>query len=70
MWNRNSVGITVVIFLLFADLMIYNYQYANSSKAIIISCSVGKPYSQLKVPETIEYDSVSRAGSSHIKALW
>lgn len=33
--NRNTNGIIVIIFLLFVDLLIYQYQKANSPKGII-----------------------------------
>ena len=65
MWNRNSIGIIVVIFVLFVDLLIYRYQNANSSKGIAIPCyPTDKAHSQKDVFERIKYDSVFRSGSS------
>jgi hypothetical protein len=65
MWNRNFIGIIVVIFLLFVDLLIYKYRNANSSKGMMISCyPTGKAYSRKDVSERIRYDSALRSGSS------
>jgi hypothetical protein len=37
MTNRNTIGLIVVIIMLFFDLLIYQYQKANSPKRLI-SC--------------------------------
>ena len=64
MTNRNTIGIIVIIFLLFVDLLIYQYQKANSPKGIIPCYPPGKAYSQKEVSGTIKYDSFFRSGSS------
>ena len=64
MWNRNSIGIIVVFFLLFIDLLIYKYQNANSSKGIMIPCyPAGKAYSQKDSLERLKYDPAFRSRS-------
>jgi hypothetical protein len=55
MTNRNTNGIIVIIFLLFVDLLIYQYQKANSPKGIIPCYPPGKAYPQKDVPDTIKY---------------
>ena len=63
MTNRNTIGIIVIIFLLFVDLLIYKYQ-KKSPKGIMLCYPPGKAYSQKEVSGTIKYDSFFRSGSS------
>jgi hypothetical protein len=55
MTNRNTTGIIVIFFLLFVDLLIYQYQKANSPKGVIPCYPPGKAYPQKYVPDTIKY---------------
>jgi hypothetical protein len=55
MGNRNTIGIIVILFLLFIDLLIYQYQKTNSPKGIILCYPPGKAYPQKHLPDTIEY---------------
>src|SRR6266496_739200 len=58
MWNRNSIGITVVISLLFVDLLIYKYQIANSNGALPRCFPTGEIFPYKDASGTIKYDSV------------
>jgi len=55
MTNRNTIGIFVIIFLLFVDLLIYKYQKANSPKGIIPCFLPGKAYPEKDISGTIKY---------------
>ena len=55
MTNKNTIGIIVLLFLLFIDLLIYQYQKANSPEGIIPCYPPGKAYPQKDVPDTIKY---------------
>ena len=55
MTNRNTIGIIVIIFLLFVDLLIYQYQKANLHKGIIRCYPPGEAYPQIDVSDTIKY---------------
>jgi hypothetical protein len=55
MTNRNTIGIIVIISLLFVDLLIYKYQKANSPKGIIRCYPPGKAYLQMDLSDTIKY---------------
>jgi len=55
MTNRNTIGIIVIISLLFIDLLIYQYQKVNSPKGIILCYPPGKAYLEKDVTDTIKY---------------
>jgi hypothetical protein len=55
MTNRNTIGIIVIIYLLFADLLIYQYQKANLPKRIIRCYPPGKAYPEMYASDTIKY---------------
>jgi hypothetical protein len=55
MENRNTIGIIVILFLLFVDLLIYQYQKINSPKDIIRCYPPAKSYPQKDLPDTIKY---------------
>jgi len=60
MWNRNSIGITVVIVILIIDLLIYKYQNANCVNKILLRCyPTGEIYPYKDAAGRIKYDSVS-----------
>jgi len=55
MKNKNTIRIIVVLFLLFIDLLIYQYQKTNSPKGIILCYPPGKAYPPKDLPDTIKY---------------
>ena len=38
MSRRNSIGIIIIIFILFFDVVVYKYQGANCSNVILFRC--------------------------------
>ena len=53
--KRNSIGIAVVLFLLFVDLLIYKYQKANSPKGVIRCYPTGTTQTKKRTSDTIKY---------------
>jgi len=59
MWNRNSIGLSVVIVILIIDLMIYKYQNANCANRILLRCyPPGEMYPYKDAAGRIKFDSV------------
>jgi hypothetical protein len=68
MSKRNFIGVTVVIFLLFVDLVIYQYHNADPSKRSIIPCyPPEKQIFKKDMSEIIKYNSAFRPGPEIIK---
>ena len=59
MSRRNYTGITIVIFILFFDVVVYKYQDANCSNVILLRCYPTGEIFPFKVSNgNIKYDSV------------
>jgi hypothetical protein len=54
MYNRNSIGFIVVVFLLFVDVVIYKYQKANSPGKVIFCYPAAKVDSRKDISGTIK----------------
>jgi hypothetical protein len=54
MTNRNAIGISVIIIMLIIDLLIYQYQKANSSKGMIPCYIPNKENPQKDIADTIK----------------
>ena len=58
MFQRNFIGIIVVFFLLFVDLVIYQYQTASPTKNSVIPCyPPGKQLLKKDMSEITKYNS-------------
>lgn len=55
MTNRNTIRLIVIIMMLIIDLIIYQYQKANSSKGMIPCYIPAKEKPQKDIPDTIKY---------------
>jgi len=62
MSGRNYTGITIIIFILFFDVVVYKYQGANCSNVILLRCyPTGEIFPFKDSNGNIKYDSLRLA---------
>ena len=59
MSRRNYIAITIIVFMLLFDVVVYKYQESNCSNAVVLRCyPTGEIFPSRDSNGNIKYDSV------------